>query len=87
MAVVEHDAHGIIADRLEPDDADSLLAGHGDALLRRWPCTSALGDSTRSNSAGSAKLCPSSKVTVRSASVLVEPELGRPGVGHSTASA
>src|SRR3990172_2929067 len=30
-----------------------------------WPCTSALGDSTRRSSAGSAKLRPSSKITVR----------------------
>src|SRR5262245_59049674 len=30
-----------------------------------WPCTSALGESTRSSSAGIVKLFPSSKVTVR----------------------
>ena len=35
VAVVEDDAHGVIADRLEPADGDVLLAADGDALLGR----------------------------------------------------
>src|SRR6476469_4253354 len=33
VAVIEHDAGGVIADRLDAQDAHRLLAGHGDALF------------------------------------------------------
>src|SRR5262245_27962479 len=46
-----------------------------------WPCTSALGDRTRKNSAGSAKLLSSSKVTVRTRRSLSS----RSSVGHGSA--
>src|SRR5262245_55667597 len=46
-----------------------------------WPCTSALGDRTRKNSADSAKLLPSSKVTVRTRRSLSS----RSSVGHGSA--
>src|SRR4029077_6074037 len=33
VAVIEHDAGGVIADQLDAQDAHHLLAGHGDALF------------------------------------------------------
>src|SRR5690349_50841 len=32
MAVIEDDADGVVADRIEPDDPDAFLAGHRDLL-------------------------------------------------------
>src|ERR1700722_11796352 len=37
MEIVEGDAYGIIADRLDLEDGDVALARNGDALLRRMP--------------------------------------------------
>ena len=48
-----------------PPGSHVALAGNGLALLRAWPCTSALGLLTRRYSAASAKLSPLSKATVR----------------------
>src|SRR3990172_5268974 len=46
-----------------------------------WPCTWGLGESTRRNSAGRAKLCPSSKATVSTRLSLSS----RSSVGHASA--
>ena len=53
MAIVEDDAHGIIAHRLQAADLHILLAGDGGGFWPPWPRTSALGDSTRNFSAPS----------------------------------
>ena len=65
MAVVEDDAHGVIADGLQARDAHAALAGDGGIFSWPWPFTSALGDCTRRYSAASSMRSLVSKVTLK----------------------
>ncbi len=80
VAIVEADAHGIVAHGLQRQDRHVPLAGH-DLFLppRPWPWTSALGDSTRRYSAARTKLSPLSYSTVSvGLPASSTPQLGRP---------
>ena len=65
MAIVEDDAHSVVAYRLQRGDFHQALAAYRLLLAAAWPCTSALGDSTRRYSAASTKRAPDSKATVK----------------------
>ncbi len=62
VQIVEDDAHGIVADRLQRDDPDMGAPGVKFFWPGPWPCTSADGLSTRRYSAGRRKRRPSSKL-------------------------
>ena len=61
VKIVEQDAHGVVADRLQAGDPDLGAAGDQLLLLGTMALTSAEGLSTRSSSAGRRNVTPLSK--------------------------